>query len=172
VYSNICPTRCNVTQFIYIWKLLYMFRVVPPSIIRSAYNCIYSFWYLSHRYCYLPLTAGSSNGFKRSDDTFRLSYSIACDCSIRLFLDLFHSWLYIFHLSRFSGYGLVFSFLQVSSESLFLVVALFHSLDITIPNKLFPGYVILLHCVKTNKDCQLCISCRASELDPVSKFEF
>jgi hypothetical protein len=46
----------------YIWKLLCMFRVVPPSIIRSAYNCIYSIWYLSHRYCYLPLAAGSSNG--------------------------------------------------------------------------------------------------------------
>ena len=42
------------------WKLLYMFRVVPPPIIRSANNCIYSIWYLSHRYYYLPL--GSSNG--------------------------------------------------------------------------------------------------------------
>ena len=31
----------------FIWKLLYMFRVVPPPIIRSAYNCIYSIWYLS-----------------------------------------------------------------------------------------------------------------------------
>jgi len=31
-------TRCNFTQFIYIWKLLYMFRVVPPPIIRSANN--------------------------------------------------------------------------------------------------------------------------------------
>ena len=50
----IYPTRRNVTQFIYIWKLLYMFRVVP-SIIRSAYNCIYGVWYLSDRYCYLPL---------------------------------------------------------------------------------------------------------------------
>jgi hypothetical protein len=56
VYSNIYPTRCNVTQFIYIWKLLYMFRVVLPPIIRSANNCIYSIWYLSHRYCYLPLS--------------------------------------------------------------------------------------------------------------------
>jgi hypothetical protein len=55
LYSNIYPTRCNVTQFIYIWKLLYMFRVVPPPIIRSAYNCVYSIWYLSHRYCYLLL---------------------------------------------------------------------------------------------------------------------
>jgi hypothetical protein len=39
----------------FIWNLLYMFRVVTPPIIRSAYNCIYSIWYLSHRYCYLPL---------------------------------------------------------------------------------------------------------------------
>ena len=43
----------------YIWKLLYMFRVVPPPIISSAYNCIYSIWYLSHRYCYLPLSVGT-----------------------------------------------------------------------------------------------------------------
>jgi len=56
------------------------------------------------------------HGFKTSDDTFRLSYSIAFDCSIHPFLDLFHSWLYIFHLSRFSGDGLIVSFLQVSSE--------------------------------------------------------
>ena len=40
----------------FIWKLLYMFRVVPLPIIRSANNCIYSIWYLSHRYCYLPLS--------------------------------------------------------------------------------------------------------------------
>jgi len=56
-------------------------------------------------------------GFKTSDDAFRLSYSIAFNCSIRPFLDLFHSWLYIFHLSRFSGDGPIFSFLQVTSES-------------------------------------------------------
>ena len=41
--------------FIYIWKLLYMFRVLPPPIIKSANNCIYSIWYLSDRYCSLPL---------------------------------------------------------------------------------------------------------------------
>jgi len=39
---HIYPTRCNVTQFIYIWNLLYMFRVVLSPIIRIAYNCIYS----------------------------------------------------------------------------------------------------------------------------------
>ena len=38
----------------FIRKLLYMFRVVPSPIIRSANNCIYSTWYLSDRYCYLP----------------------------------------------------------------------------------------------------------------------
>ena len=42
--------KMNVTQFI--WKLLNMFRVVPPPIIGSANNCIYSIWYLSHCYCY------------------------------------------------------------------------------------------------------------------------
>src|SRR5215475_3193802 len=49
---------------IYIWKLLYMFRVVLPAIIRSAYNCIYSIWYLSHRYCYLPLSWKRWNRFE------------------------------------------------------------------------------------------------------------
>ena len=44
-------------QVNFIWKPLYMFRVVPPPIIRSANNCVYSIWYLSHRYCYLPLLA-------------------------------------------------------------------------------------------------------------------
>ena len=39
----------------FIWKLLYMFLVVPAPIIRSANNSIYSIWYLSHCYCYLPL---------------------------------------------------------------------------------------------------------------------
>ena len=39
----------------FIWKLLYMFRVVPSPIIRSANKCIYSIWYLSDRYSYLPL---------------------------------------------------------------------------------------------------------------------
>ena len=37
-------------------KLFYMFRVISPPIIRSTHNCIYSFWYLSNSYCYLPLS--------------------------------------------------------------------------------------------------------------------
>jgi len=64
-YFNIYPTRCKVTQFIFIWKLLYIFRVVvPPPILRSANNCIYSIWYLSHRNCCLPLSWKSWNWFE------------------------------------------------------------------------------------------------------------
>jgi len=53
----------------FIWKLLYMFQVVPPPIIGRAYICIYSFWYLSHRaqhthtsFSFSTTTADSSNG--------------------------------------------------------------------------------------------------------------
>ena len=45
----------------FIWKLLYMFRVEPSPIIRGVNNCIYSIWYLSRRYCYLPLSWKSWN---------------------------------------------------------------------------------------------------------------
>ena len=64
IYIYIYPTRCKVTQFIYFYKLLYMFRVVPPPIIRSTYNCIYRIWYLSSRYCYLSLSWRSWNWFQ------------------------------------------------------------------------------------------------------------
>jgi len=47
----------------FIWNLLYMFWVVPSPIIRSENNCTYSIWYLSHRYCYLPLSWKSWNWF-------------------------------------------------------------------------------------------------------------
>ena len=58
VYSDIYPTRCNVTPFIYFWKLLNIFRVVSQPIIRSTYNCIYSIWHLSNRNCHLSLSWG------------------------------------------------------------------------------------------------------------------
>ena len=67
----IYPTRCNITQFIYIWKLIYIFRVVLTPIIRSAYKCIYSIWYLSHRFCYLPLSRKSWNRFECTVDGVR-----------------------------------------------------------------------------------------------------
>jgi hypothetical protein len=49
------PNKVQRYTVYFIWKLLYMFRGVLPPIIRSANNCIYSIWYLSHRYYYLPL---------------------------------------------------------------------------------------------------------------------
>jgi hypothetical protein len=41
-----------------------MIRVVLPPIIRSAYNCIYNIWYLSRRYCDLPLSWKSLDRFE------------------------------------------------------------------------------------------------------------
>jgi len=38
---------------VYLCKLLYMFRMVSPPIIRSSYHCIYSTWHYWDRYCYL-----------------------------------------------------------------------------------------------------------------------
>ena len=66
MYSNIYPTICCITQFI--WKLLYMFWVLPSPIIRSANNYIYSICYLSRRYCYLPLSWKSWNWFECAVD--------------------------------------------------------------------------------------------------------
>jgi hypothetical protein len=54
--------QCYTVYFI--WKLLCMFRVVPPPIIRSANNCTCSIWYLSHHYCHLPLSWKSWNWFE------------------------------------------------------------------------------------------------------------
>ena len=42
IYANNCPTTSNNMQFIYICKLLYMFRVVSPPIIRRSCHCIHS----------------------------------------------------------------------------------------------------------------------------------
>ena len=39
-----CPTRCDLFSLLYFCRQLYMFRALTP-IIRSSYNCNYSFWY-------------------------------------------------------------------------------------------------------------------------------
>jgi len=46
----------TIYSLLYYRKLLYMFRVVTPPIIRSTYNCNYSIWHWSNRLCYLPLS--------------------------------------------------------------------------------------------------------------------
>jgi hypothetical protein len=66
----------NKMQRIYIWKMLYMFRVVFLLIIRIAYNCIYSIWYLSHRYCYLPLSWKSWNRLECAVGGVRLTDAV------------------------------------------------------------------------------------------------
>jgi hypothetical protein len=53
----------SVTQLIYLETALHV-AVVPPPVIRSANNCIYSIWFLSHRYCYLPLSWKSWNWYE------------------------------------------------------------------------------------------------------------
>ena len=83
-------------------------HVLVTIVVVETQQCILWFrcWNF-HIYIYIYIYI--LRGFKTSDDAFRLSYSIAFDYSICSFLDLFHSSLYIFHLSRFSGDGLVFS---------------------------------------------------------------
>ena len=35
-FLKVQPTRCDVSQFIYFYKTLYMFQTVFPSIIKSS----------------------------------------------------------------------------------------------------------------------------------------
>jgi hypothetical protein len=51
------------TVYLYLETSLQVSGGIPP-IIRCAYNCIDSIWYLSHRYCYLPLSWKSWNRFE------------------------------------------------------------------------------------------------------------
>ena len=62
-YLPLSRRSWNVTIYslLYFCKLLYTFRVVTPSIIRSTYNCNYSIWHGSSRLCYLPLSRRSWN---------------------------------------------------------------------------------------------------------------
>jgi hypothetical protein len=56
-----------------------MFRVVLPPIIRSAYTCIYSIWYLSHPYCYLTLSWKSWDRFECAVGGVRILLYIYCN---------------------------------------------------------------------------------------------
>ena len=65
-------------------KMLYMFdmfRVVSPPIIRSTYNCIYSIWYLSNRYCYLPLLWKSWNWFECGVGIVFIRFGVVADAT-------------------------------------------------------------------------------------------
>jgi len=43
--SMIVQQDATIYSLLCFSKLLYIFRVVPPLIIRSAYNCNYSIWH-------------------------------------------------------------------------------------------------------------------------------
>jgi len=46
--SIIVQQNATMYSLLYFCKLLYMFRVVTPPIIRSTYNCNYSIWHWSN----------------------------------------------------------------------------------------------------------------------------
>ena len=62
IYIYISNKMQRYTNYL-IWILLYTFRVVLSPTIRNTSNFIYSIWYLSHLYCYLPLSWKSWNWF-------------------------------------------------------------------------------------------------------------
>jgi hypothetical protein len=62
-YTSISNKMQSYTVYLYLETALHV-RVVLPPIIRSPYTCIYTTWYLSHRYCYLPLSWKSWNWFE------------------------------------------------------------------------------------------------------------
>jgi len=53
--SIIVQPDANIYSLLYLSKLLDMFRVVNPPIIRSTYNCKHSIWYWLDRLSYYPL---------------------------------------------------------------------------------------------------------------------
>ena len=46
--SIIVQLDATIYSLLYFCKLLYMFRMVTPPIIRSTYNCNYSIWHWSN----------------------------------------------------------------------------------------------------------------------------
>jgi len=54
--SIIVQQDATMYSVLYFCKLLCMFRVLTPPIIRSTYNCNYSIWHWSNRLWYLPLS--------------------------------------------------------------------------------------------------------------------
>jgi hypothetical protein len=61
IFQYISNKMQRYAVYLYLETALHISGSSPP-IIRSAYICIYSIWYLSHRYCYLPLSWKSGIG--------------------------------------------------------------------------------------------------------------
>jgi hypothetical protein len=63
IFQYISNTMQRYTVYVYLETAQHVSGGTSP-IIRSAYNCIYSIWYLSHRYCYLPLSWKSWDSYE------------------------------------------------------------------------------------------------------------
>jgi len=59
--SIIIQQDATIYSLLYFCRLLYLFRLVIPPIIRSTYNCNYSIWHWSKHLCYLLLSLRSWN---------------------------------------------------------------------------------------------------------------
>ena len=59
--SIIVQQDATMYSLLYFCKLLYMFRVVTPPIIRSTYDCNHNIWHWSNCLCYLLLSRSSWN---------------------------------------------------------------------------------------------------------------
>jgi hypothetical protein len=56
IFQYVSNKMQRYTVYLYLENALHV-SGGTSTIIRSANNCIYSIWYLSDRYCYLPLAA-------------------------------------------------------------------------------------------------------------------
>jgi hypothetical protein len=55
-------------------KLLYMFRVVTPPIIRRSYNCNHSIWHCSNSFCYCPHSGQWQASTRCCDYSYKCSW--------------------------------------------------------------------------------------------------
>jgi hypothetical protein len=61
----------TIYSLLYFCKVLYMFRVTLPPIIRSTYKCNYSIWHWSNCICYMLTPTPHTNQFQLSHDSGR-----------------------------------------------------------------------------------------------------
>ena len=89
----------TIYSLLYLCKLLYMFRVVTPPIIRSTYNCNYSIWHWSN---FGKMQCGKSAKDERYGP-YRLCYlprSRKIPETVRS-IPLIFSWLHTLHFPKF-----------------------------------------------------------------------
>jgi hypothetical protein len=86
--SIIVQQDATIYSLLYFCKLLYIFRVVTPPIVRSTYNYTYSTWHWSNRLWYLPLyrrnwnfsaiAEGSRDTYSESVEEVKMKSSLTC----------------------------------------------------------------------------------------------